>query len=87
MKDGLFWTIFAINGMYIDIIHFSKLNMLPNIFWQFAKSWTFPSIFIKSISFKNYWWISKAMIEEKIKLLKQISHAFHNKDLKQILHY
>ncbi len=32
MKDGLFSTIIAINGMYIDITHFSKLNMLPNIF-------------------------------------------------------
>ncbi len=32
IRNGLFSTIFAINGMYIDIIHFSKLNMLPSIF-------------------------------------------------------
>jgi hypothetical protein len=83
MKDGLFSTIIAINGMYIDITHFSKLNMLPNIFWHFANSWTFPFIFIKSISLKNYWCTFKVMIKDKIKWLKPISHAFHNKDLKQ----
>jgi hypothetical protein len=87
ISDGLFSTIFVINGIYIDITHFSKLNMLPSIFWHFAKSWTFPFIFIKSINFKNYWCILKVMIKEKIKWLKQISHAFHNKDLKQSLHY
>jgi hypothetical protein len=27
MRNGLFSTIFAINGMYIDITRFAKLNM------------------------------------------------------------
>jgi hypothetical protein len=51
IKDALSFAIFVINGIYIDITHFAKLNMVIQRVLTFCKI-LLPFAFIRFASFK-----------------------------------